>query len=195
MKRLMLAVVAVMSLSACVSLLPEPKIPQALYQFGPIDTSDQVAIYNSILIRQPEAPRLLAGVDIAARDNSGAIRLVEGAEWADRAPRLFQMTMLDYLSSEGEGAALLPETGARADFELAWRISEFSLLGNRATARVELTLLNGRDRKPLAQRTVESEVTSRSDEPALRAEALAAAGRDIVRQAALFTVDNMQDAR
>lgn len=190
MKRLILAVIGLVGLAGCVSLFPESVAPQALYRLGANDASATVDLTKSILIRQPEAPRVLAGVDMTARDARGAIRLIEGVEWADRPPRLFQMSLLDHLGSGGEGAAILPETGARADYELAWRISEFSLQGNVATARVELTLLEGRSRVPLLQETVMSDVRASGSRPSLRAEALADAGRDVVRQAAQFVSEN-----
>ncbi|MEL7452638.1 MAG: ABC-type transport auxiliary lipoprotein family protein, partial [Pseudomonadota bacterium] len=130
--------------------------------------------------------RILAGTDLIARDRSGAIRLIDDVEWADRSTRLMQLTLLDYLASDAGGVALLPETGARAAFELTWRVSEFSLMGNRAIARLELTLLDGSSREPLVQRVVSSEITANGSSNSSRASALAAAGRDAVEQAAQF---------
>ena len=64
--------VAAFGLAACVSVLPEPKVPQGLYRFAAVET-----VYDleaSIVVREPEASRLVAGRAIAAEDSSGALR-------------------------------------------------------------------------------------------------------------------------
>ena len=142
MKRLIASLAAITLLAGCFSLVPEQEAPNALYRLGPVETDTQFAIGHTVLVRQPEAPRILSGVQMTSRDNNNAIRLIRGVEWADRAPRLLQLTVLDYLGTNGGGAAILPETGARADFELSWRVSEFSLQGNTAIGVAELTVLD-----------------------------------------------------
>ena len=189
MKRLIASLAAITLLAGCFSLVPEQEAPNALYRLGPVETDTQFAIGHTVLVRQPEAPRILSGVHMTSRDDNNAIRLIRGVEWADRAPRLMQLTVLDYLGANGGGAAILPETGARADFELSWRVSEFSLQGNIAIGVAELTLLDGRTRKPLRQMTVTSRRTADSGQPSSRAQALAEAGRDLSRQAAGFIAE------
>lgn len=175
---------ALFGLTGCLSFIPEPEAPTALYRLGPVEMDETLPLAATVLIRQPEAPRILAGKEIIARDHSEAIRLVDGVEWADRATRLMQLTLLDHLASTGKGLAVLPETGARGEYELSWRISEFALKGRQADARLELTLLNARDRKPIAQDIVETQVTASSSSNSARAEALAEAGRLAIGEAA-----------
>lgn len=189
MKRLIVSLASMMALSACVSFLPEPEAPGALYRLGPVDGAQSIAFKGSVLVRQPEAPRIFSGIDIAARDGDDALRLVKGVKWADRAPRMFQMTLLDFLGTNEGGFAILPETGARADYELSWRLSEFVLAGRTGIARAELTLLDGKTRKPLKQLTVSSQKEAKSNTGGARAEALAEAGRDVARQAAQFVAE------
>ena len=186
MKRLIVSMTAILALSACVSLIPEPEVPGALYRLGPAPATLSISIDRSVLVREPEAPRILAGSEIAVRDGQGAIRLMKGAEWADRLPRMFQMTLLDHLGADGSGFALLPEAGVRADMELSWRLSEFALQGRTALAQAELVLLDGKTRAPLKKLTVKSIREASSNEPGARAEALSQAGRDIIRQAGQF---------
>lgn len=189
MIRLIIALASITFLTGCVSVLPEPETPDALYRLGPVDPSDSIVFTRSVVVREPEAPRILSGVDMVARDDQGALRLVKGVEWADRVPRLFQMTLLDHLGGRDGGFAVLPETGARAEYELSWRLSEFSLEGNLAIARAELTLLDGKSREALRQLTVSGESRADSSNASDRANALAQAGRDIVRQAAAFIAE------
>lgn len=189
MKRLIVSFAAMIMLAGCVSLVPEQEAANALYRLGPVEVDTRFSIAHTVLVRQPEAPRILSGVEMTSRDDASAIRLIRGVEWADRAPRLLQLTVLDYLGTEGGGAAILPETGARVDFELSWRLSEFSLQGEEAIAVAELTLLEGRTRKPLRQLTVTSNQQAGSGSSADRAQALARAGRDLARQAASFITE------
>lgn len=189
MIRLISVLATAVLLAGCVSFLPEPVVPQALYRLGPIDPGASIPFDRSVVVRQPEAPRILSGVDMVSRDRQGAIKLVKDVEWADRLPRLLQMTMLDYLGTSGGGFAVLPETGSRAEFELSWRIAEFSLEGSRAVAQAELTLLDGKSREALGQLTIFSEAQAGSDSASDRARALADVGRDIARQAAEFVAN------
>jgi len=189
MNRLIAAASAIAMLSGCVSLIPEQEAPGALYRLGPIEEGSEIAFSRSILIRQPEAPRILSGVEISTRDAQGGIRVVKGAEWADRPTRLMQMILLDYLGTSEGGVALAPNTGARTEFELSWRLSEFTLEGNMAVARAELTLLDGKTRRAIRQMTVTSQTEARNGNTSSRAQALAEAGREIVRAAAQFIAD------
>ena len=192
MHRLIVALSALTCLSSCVSLLPEKVAPNALYRLGPVTQTESVALTQNVLIRQPEAPRLLSGIDIVARDGSGALRLVNSVQWADRMPRLLQMSLLDHLDASGGGVGLLPETGARADFEMTWRISDFLLEGDKAIARAELTLLDGKTRVPLRQLEIFSEQIATGSAPDKRAVALSAAGHDLAYQAAQFVANTIE---
>jgi len=174
------------SLGACVSFLPEPETPNALYRFGPNDEVAGLVLDSSVIIRQPEAPRVFAGVEIAARDEAGAVRVVKGVEWADRAPRLLQLTLLDMLNGDGQGHALLPESGALADYQLSWRLAEFSLQERTATASVEFVLIDAKTRKALSQTLASVDVQSRGSSAGERAEAMAEAGRQVVEAGARF---------
>jgi len=168
--RLIVILCLVPALGACVSFLPEPEAPNALYRLGPVEEVSGLKLDQSVLIRQPEAPRVLSGVEIAARDEAGAVRVVRGVEWADRAPRLFQLTMLDMLNGDGQGLAILPESGAKAEHQLAWRLAEFSLEGRTATAKVEFILIDGTTREPLAQDTANIDIVATGGSAGERAE-------------------------
>lgn len=191
MNRFFAAASAIAMLSGCVSLVPEQEAPGALYRIGPIAEATEIKFTRSILIRQPEAPRILSSAEISARDAKGSIRLVKGAEWADRPTRMMQLALLDYIGAGHGGAALAPNTGARAEFELSWRLSEFALEGNLAIARAELTLLDGRTRSLIRQLTVNSQVEAINGKTSSRALALSEAGREIVRSAGRFIAETM----
>lgn len=185
--------VLIASLGACVSVLPEPEVPNALYRLGPVAEVSGLELDHSVLIRQPEAPLVLSGAQIAARDDDGAVRVVKGVEWADRAPRLFQLNMLDVLNGDGQGFAVLPESGAKTEYQLSWRLAEFSLEGRTATAMIEFVLIDGTTRAPFAQETARIETVARDGSNGARAEALADAGRRAVEAGARFLVDQLEE--
>ena len=182
------------ALSACVSVLPEPEPPEGLYRFGPM--SRQFPVDATVAVREPEASRLFGGRAIASEDSAGALRFVRGVEWADSATRLMQVAMLDALGDEGDGVAVAFESGVRADYELVWRVEDFTLSGTVARCRLEATLVDARSRKVVAQTNIVSSTSANGSTNSARALALAEAGRACVGDAGAFVSDKavMPDA-
>lgn len=180
-------IIAAVGLAACVSVLPEQKAPEGLYRFGPMEALHMIDA--SVVIREPEASRLFGGRAIAAEDSSGALRLVNGVEWSDSATRMMQVALLDTLGGENGGVAVASDTGAPTDYELAWRISDFTLSGTTARCRIEATLLEGRSRKVLAQTNVSATAIALDSGNAARAMALTDAGRACVSDIAAFVAE------
>lgn len=184
MKSRILMSMAALALAGCVSVLPEQQVPEGLYRLGPM-TSD-VALFADVTVREPDASRLVGGRAIAAEASDGAIRFVPGVEWAEASTRMMQLALLDQLSgSDAGGTALAAGAGATATYEVSWRLSDFSLLGNTARCRLEVTLLN-RSGRPVAQKTFTPQQTAASDRNADRALAMKAAGQACVSEVAAF---------
>ena len=184
MIRSILTAAALVALTACVSVLPEPEAPEGLYRFGAMTETHPVEAV--VAVREPEASRLFGGRAIASEDGAGALRLVRGVEWADSATRLMQVAVLDALDDTGEGVAVALEAGARADYELVWRIEDFTLAGTLARCDVEATLVEAATRKVVAQTNVTSSASADGSTNAARALALAEAGRACAGQVAGF---------
>tara|TARA_R110002111_G_scaffold1195_6_gene8387 strand:- start:1219 stop:1809 length:591 start_codon:yes stop_codon:yes gene_type:complete len=187
MIRRLVLLLAATSLTACVSVLPEQKAPEGLYRFGPMDALHMIDA--SVVVREPEASRLFGGRAIAAEDSYGALRLIKGVEWSDSATRLMQVALLDTLGGDNGGVAVASDTGAPTDYELAWRISDFTLSGTTARCRIEATLLEGRTRKVLAQTNVSTSAVALDGNNAARAKALTDAGRACVSDVAAFVAE------
>ncbi|MEQ8300051.1 MAG: ABC-type transport auxiliary lipoprotein family protein [Hyphomonas sp.] len=187
MIRRLVLLLAATSLTACVSVLPEQKAPEGLYRFGPMEALHMIDA--SVVVREPEASRLFGGRAIAAEDSSGALRLIKGVEWSDSATRLMQVALLDTLGGDNGGVAVASDTGAPTDYELAWRISDFTLSGTTARCRIEATLLEGRTRKVLAQTNVSTSAVALDGNNAARAKALTDAGRACVSDVAAFVAE------
>lgn len=175
---------AALSLSACVSVLPEPEAPDGLYRFGAM--TETYPVDAVVAVREPEASRLLGGRVIVSENTAGALRLVRGVEWADNATRLMQVALLDAVNDAGAGVAVAYESGARADYELVWRIEDFSLAGTQARCSLEGTLVEARSRKVVAQTNVASTAAATGFANEARALALAEAGRSCVARIAGF---------
>ena len=165
MIRVLMTGLAACSLAACVSVLPEPKVPQGLYRFAPMETTYDLDA--SVLIREPDASRLVAGRAIAAEDSRGALRLVPNVEWTDSSTRLMQ-------------------TGASAPYELSWQVTDFTLSGTTGRCRVRATLMDGGSRDVLDQIVVSNSASANGGSNADRAKALGEAGRACVNDVAAF---------
>ena len=182
MKLRMLTAIFLLALPGCVSVLPEPEVPSGLYRLGDIEPS--VVISRDLVVREPEGGRVYSGKAMAAVGDDGALRLIRGVEWSQPASRMLQTGLLDAIGTDGGGMALAKGTGAPGDLELAWRIADFTLEGRTARCEVQLTLLDGKTRKPLAQERIEAEASASSRRASDRAAALVEAARACVHESA-----------
>lgn len=178
------------AVTACVSVLPEKSAPDALYRLGPLEATHEISA--SIMVREPVASRLYAGRAIASEGKDGGMRLVRGVEWADSATRMMQAALVDSLKGEGEHVAVTATMGAPSDFELVWRVSDFTLKGETARCRLEATLLDGKSRRALAQETFATSAVAVGKQNAERAKALTEAGRACISELGSFVAAEMQ---
>ena len=179
--RLLIAASAVL-VSACVSVLPEPEVPNGLYRLGNIQPS--ASLTRNLVVREPEGGRVFGGKTLASESEDGALRLIRGAEWAEPASRMLQIGLLDAFGTDGGGVAVEKGVGAPGELELAWRMSDFTVSGVTARCELELTLLNGRTREPIMQRHVETVASVESNKPGDRANALAEAAEECIQETA-----------
>ncbi len=179
-------------LSACVSVLPEPEAPDALYR---IEAKTKVSgLEQDIIVREPEAPRLVAGQGIVSEGADGGLRLVPGIEWSGSATRQIQLAIVDSFEIDGAGNALLPETGVFAGYELASQIKVFRLRGEEATCEMNVSIINVGDRSLIDMVEITQRVLAVSDSRRDRALALREAGADCADQAAKVAVRALEIA-
>jgi cholesterol transport system auxiliary component len=184
MIRTVLLSAALVSLSGCISVLRQPDAPDAFYRIGPMEPMH--TLNATVTIREPEASRLFSGRSIAAEDETGALRILRGVQWTDNATEMMQGALLDSLSGSGPNAALPSNSSGPAQFELNWRLSEFTLYGGSARCRLDAALLSGRTRTVVAQTSVSTTAVGLDDTNAARAKALTDAGRACVSELASF---------
>lgn len=192
MIRILILSAALVSLAGCVNVLSQPDAPDAYYRIGPMEPMHR--LNATVTIREPEASRLFSGRTIAAEDETGALRVVRGVQWTDNATEMMQGALLDSLSGEGEFGALPSNSSGPTQFEVTWRLSEFTLYGDTARCRLDATVLRGRTRGVVAQTTLDTTAVALGNSNAARAKALTDAGRACVSELAAFIVETTDAA-
>jgi len=95
--------IALLTTSGCVSLLPETAPPQPRYHISSLDTAPLTGskVEWSLVIEDPRASRVYDTTRIAVSSAPGKIEYYANAQWADRAPRLFQTALLQSFEDSG----------------------------------------------------------------------------------------------
>lgn len=177
------------ALSACVSVLSEPQAADLLYR---LEGRGQVTgLTASVIIREPEAPRLMGGEGMVSEGSDGGLRLLPGAEWTGRSTRQIQLAIVDSFDLASDGAALLPETGAKSEYELASRLRTLELRGTEATCAMSVSLIVTKTRALVKQGEILERAQAATDRTQARAQALQKAGDQCAAKAAEFVRDNL----
>lgn len=177
------------ALAGCLSVLPEPEAPDALYRVEAAQKFDGLS--QHLIIREPEAPRLIAGQGMVSEGSDGGLRLVANVEWSGSATRQIQLAMIDSFEVGDQGHALLPELGVGADYELGSQLKVLNLKGDQAHCVMTLSLVTTGDRQLVALKEVSSAHIAASDSNRDRALALRTAASNCAAQAAQFAVASM----
>lgn len=180
------------ALTACVSVLPEPTAPDALYSVQA--NVEQTGLMHDIIIREPEAARLMAGQGMVSESADGGLRMVSGVEWSGAATRQIQLAIIDSFATGEAGNAVAPELGILAQYELASRMTALKLTGETAVCEMVVSVISTRDRSLVARTDIQARETASSRASADRALALRAAASDCAAQASLFVIDTLRDA-
>lgn len=177
-------------LSACVSVLPEPERPDALYEIAA--TQDLTGLNHDLIVREPEAPRLMAGQGMVSEGADGGLRLIAGVEWSEPATRQIQLAMIDSFKTGEAGNAVLPELGVLADYELASQLSILRLEGETAVCKMVVSLIETQGRSLLARRDIRASQLANGGGTSARAKALKTAASDCATQASAFAIETLQ---
>jgi len=179
-------------LSACVSVLPEPKAPDALYS---VDASvTHSGLLHNITIREPEAPRLIAGQGMVSERADGGLRLISGAEWSGPVTRQIQFAMIESFAAGEVGDAVAPELGVFTDYELASRLSRLQMRDERAVCEMTVSVIASADRSLLARTLISADAMASNGSSVSRAQALKSVAAECAAQASLFAIETLHDA-
>lgn len=175
------------ALVGCVSVLPEPEAPEALYAIEASTAYDGLSA--DLIIREPEAPRLVGGQGIVSEGGDGGLRLVRGVEWSGSATRQIQLAMVDSFKAGDAGNALLPEYGVLAGYELASQVKRLRLEGDVAVCEMAVSLIESEDRQLVQLTEVSNQEQAVSGSARDRALALRRAASDCAGDAAQFAIE------
>ncbi|MAI90753.1 ABC-type transport auxiliary lipoprotein family protein [Ponticaulis sp.] len=149
MKRTAAFSLLALSLAGCVSVLPEPVVPDALYRFSstarPVEGAP-VLLTADVAVFEPEGSNLLLGRDIVFEGPGGELNVLARSEWSEPASRLLQAALLDRLSvldPESTGVAVDERFSVTSAYELRWTIRDLVIGPESAVITARVTLLEG----------------------------------------------------
>ena len=180
------------ALTACISVLPEPVAPDALY--GVEASTSQSGLAHDVIVREPEAARLMAGQGMVSKGADGGLRMISGAEWSGPATRQIQLAIIDSFETGEAGNAVAPELGILADYELASRVSVLHLQGETAMCEMVVSLIATRDRSLISHTEITARQMAGSRSSSDRATALKQAASACAAQASAFVIETLRDA-
>ncbi|MFS2318305.1 ABC-type transport auxiliary lipoprotein family protein [Maricaulis sp. D1M11] len=160
---------AALSVSACVSVLPEAE-PVDIYRLSPPQPVEWSGDdWTVVRVDLPQAPRALANDHIAVIGETRSIAYLAGARWINTTPRMIQTLIVETLDSDATPLVpARPEDAVQTDFILRMDLREFEAVydqgANRAplvTVRIAARLMRSDDRSFVGGRVFTS--TSRAD--------------------------------
>lgn len=146
-----------MMLAGCVSVLPEPVVPDSLYRLRSselLTDGAPVRLPVSVVVFEPEGSSLLMGKGIVFEDESGTLSVMRKSQWSDYASRLLQNALMDRLSvrdPDSKGVALDERAGAFAPVELRWQVRDYFVRDSDAIVSLRVTVMTSRSREILGQ--------------------------------------------
>jgi cholesterol transport system auxiliary component len=142
--KLALVALTALSASACVSLLPESE-PNAVYRLSSPEPREMTGgDWTLVRVDPLQAPRGLAGDDVALLMEGRHLAYMQGAQWISPTPRIMQNLVIDTFNAHGSQLApVRPEDGVRAEYELRLDLREFEAAydqgaGQAPTVRVRI---------------------------------------------------------
>ncbi|GAB5455688.1 MAG: hypothetical protein Hens2KO_19170 [Henriciella sp.] len=177
--------------SACVSVLPEPTAPDALYSVDAAAT--YAGLSQDLIVREPEAPRLISGQNMISEGSDGGLRVVAGVEWSGPATRQIQLAMMNSFKLGEAGNAVLPELGILAQYELASELSALKLVGETGICEMAVSVIATRDRSLVARSKITAREQADSRSSSDRALALKDAASNCAAQATEFAINTLSE--
>lgn len=163
------------SLSACVSLLPEPAPADNIYRLNVArERVPQTASAKVIRVDRPSASIVFETQDIIVSPDGRRLAVAGGAKWAEVIPVLVQEALVDVMGQRPNLVGVIPSSGARTNTRIHLTIKSFEARFDNGEANAPLavvhysvTLANAADRNFLGSFDVEKAI--RADAPRVTA--------------------------
>ncbi len=101
------------------------------------------------IITEPSALKALDSENIVIRSSATSLQYLDGAQWADRLPKIIQARLVETFQKSGRlGGVGKPGEGLAVDYQIIADIRAFEIRidgGDRAYAEITVKLLNDRN--------------------------------------------------
>jgi len=167
-RKLILAGLAA-SLSACVSIFPDPDPAPTVYRLSSNFASvDQTIGAELVRVDRPTASKIFSSNEIVVANEGQKLSVVAEASWAEAMPSLIQSSLVDALGGSSKFVGLTSTSGASTQTRVNLAVQNFEANFDNgpnsaplAVVSYRVTYTNGQDRKLLGTYTVQR--TQRAD--------------------------------
>ena len=189
--RASLVLILGLSLTACFSILPDPKAAPTVYrltvpQAVSSNLIEQAYVVN---IEYPTSPRALSGTDIVLSPDGRRLTAAAAANWSEAVPSQLRNLLIDTLTQDGQVVGVIPKGSTRVPYRLNIDIRRFEAVFDNgeesaplAMVQLNLSLTDTKSRKLIGVKTITSQ--SRADYVSVSSivEAQDAATRDAMQE-------------
>ena len=157
------------SLSACISVLPDPIPASSVYRLGTnAQAAEKAPTAEIIRVDRPSATQIFNSTDIIVTQGGQKLSAVAMAKWSEATPVVIQEAMIEALESSPQFIALVPTSGARTKTRLHLSVKNFEANFDQgqeaaplAVVQYRVTYARADDRKLLGTHIVRK--TARAD--------------------------------
>lgn len=158
------------SLSACVSILPDPAPAPSVYRLASSSNAVAAAANAEIVrIDRPSSTQIFNSSDIIVTENGQKLSAVAQAKWSEATPIIIQNAIIESLEGSSQFVGLIPTSGARTQTRLHLVIKNFEANFDNGLESAPLAIVDYRvtyaradDRKLLGTYSVRKTVRAQS---------------------------------
>ena len=170
MSRTLLTLALCTSLSACISVLPDPAPAPSVYRLANSgQTADKAPRAEVIRVDRPTATQIFNSSDIVVTQGGQKLSAIAQAKWSEATPVVIQDAMIDALGSSPQFIGLIPTSGARTKTRLHLSVKNFEANFDQgpesaplAVVQYRVTYARADDRKLLGTHNVKKTVRADS---------------------------------
>ncbi len=183
---------SMLTLGACISLLPEPPPPPQMFALEAqgVDRLQGERLDAVIAVAAPTGERAILGTDVIWRTGD-QLAFVDRMQWSNRAEYALQAMLIETLLRQDRFAAATRAGEARSDYEIRWEVLDFEVREDAMQARfsANVHLVSSPGRRIVASRIVDAEAPVAGRSQSHAAQALARAAREGSARIGSFAAD------
>ena len=145
MSRTLMILTAAVSLSACVSLLPNPAPAPSVYRLDTrVEIASKAVTAEIIRVDRPTSPQIYNATDIIVTQDGQKLSTIAQAKWSEATPSVIQNAMIDALGSSSQFIGMSPMAGAQAKTRLHLEVKNFEASFDRGPTSAPLAVVHYR---------------------------------------------------